>query len=222
MFIEKAAEPIRVNARNTDIFDLFNLREYLGANPYLNSAALVFDLALTGYARPREIEDYLEIIGERYPRLTEIEYASHAELDMDLHLQGWSVTEQKENDFMRIAIESLHLRTTREVIYSVWDWFEAIQRSARANAHQSSYDTRAKLSALEEGKPFSEGLRSSHGAYKPQGKAQNCPSDNLWRVAPRNRIRGTAPYFKKRFPQVDDFSGKKKSWSKDKSEITPS
>ena len=46
MLTEKAAEPIRVNARNTDIFDLFNVREYLGANPYLNRAALVFDLAI--------------------------------------------------------------------------------------------------------------------------------------------------------------------------------
>jgi cyanophycin synthetase len=153
MFSE-IAEPIRINARNTDVFDLFNVREYLGANPYLNSAALVFDLALTGAERPREIEDYLEILGERYPRLTEIEYNSHAELlartiaevnklDMDLHLQGWSITELEENDFSRIAIESLHLRTTREVIYSVWDWFEAIER-------QENFDIGTKIDSLQQ------------------------------------------------------------------------
>ncbi|GAB4528097.1 MAG: hypothetical protein Tsb0014_09200 [Pleurocapsa sp.] len=154
MLSEKSAEPIRVNARNTDIFDLFNVREYLGANPYLNRAALVFDLALTGYDRPREIADYLEVVGDRYPRLTETDYASHAELfartvaevnklDMDLHLQGWSVTEKEEQDFSRIAIESLHLRTTREVIYSVWDWFEAINR-------QDDFDIAAQIDSLQQ------------------------------------------------------------------------
>ena len=144
--------PVRVNARDSDIFDLFNVREYLGPNPYLNRAALVFELALTGYDRPLPISDYLAVLGDRYPRLTEREYASHAELfastasivnklDMDLHLQGWSVQQQEltlpsvtqpttpqQSQSAKIAIESLHLRTTREVIYTVWDWFEAIAR----------------------------------------------------------------------------------------------
>ena len=63
------------------IFSIYLTSErYLGANPYLNRAALVFELALTGYDRPLPIEDYLAVIGDRYPRLTEIEYASHAEL----------------------------------------------------------------------------------------------------------------------------------------------
>ena len=133
----KIEQAVRVNARNTDIFDLFNVKEYLGSNPYLNKASLVFELALTGYDRPLPISDYLAVLGDRYPRLTEIEYASHAELfastasvvnklDMNLHLQGWSVQQQSES--AKIAIESLHLRTTREVIYTVWDWFEAIAR----------------------------------------------------------------------------------------------
>ena len=143
--------PVRVNARDSDIFDLFNVREYLGPNPYLNRAALVFELALTGYDRPLPISDYLAVLGDRYPRLTEREYTSHAELfastasivnklDMDLHLQGWSVQQQEltlpsvtqpspqQSQSAKIAIESLHLRTTREVIYTVWDWFEAIAR----------------------------------------------------------------------------------------------
>ena len=144
--------PVRVNARDSDIFDLFNVREYLGPNPYLNRTSLVFELTLTGYDRPLPISDYLAVLGDRYPRLTEREYASHAELfaitasivnklDMDLHLQGWSVQQQEltlpsatqpsspqQSQSAKIAIESLHLRTTREVIYTVWDWFEAIAR----------------------------------------------------------------------------------------------
>ena len=153
MLIDQEEKPIRVNARNTDIFDLFNIREYIGPNPYLNRASLVFELALTGYDRPLPISDYLAVVGERYPRLTEIEYASHAELfantasmvnklDMDLHLQSWTVQQNgnltlppqigqpspQESEITKIAIESLHLRTTREVIYTVWDWFEAIAR----------------------------------------------------------------------------------------------
>ena len=147
--IDSIDSPVRVNARDSDIFDLFNVREYLGPNPYLNRASLVFELALTGYDRPLPISDYLAVLGDRYPRLTEREYASHAELfaitasivnklDMDLHLQGWSVQQQELTlpsvtqphlqTSAKIAIESLHLRTTREVIYTVWDWFEAIAR----------------------------------------------------------------------------------------------
>lgn len=152
MLMDKVDRLVRVNARNTDVFDLFNFQEYLGPNPYLNRASLVFELALTGCDRPLPISDYLAVLGERYPRLTEKEYASHAELfantasvvnklDMDLHLQGWSVQQQgdltlrpvaqpypQESESAKIAIEALHLRTTRQVIYTVWDWFEAIAR----------------------------------------------------------------------------------------------
>lgn len=137
--LSETAESIRVNARDTDIFDLFNVKQYIGANPYLNKAALVFDFALTGYDQPLAIEEYLDVIGDRYPRIAEEEYTTHSQLfartvaeinqlEMDLHLQGWSVTEQTDKAYSRIAIESLHLRTTKEVIYCVWDWFEAIDR----------------------------------------------------------------------------------------------
>jgi cyanophycin synthetase len=133
MLIEQNAEPIRVNARTTDVFDIFNLRQYVGANPYLNKAALVFDFAFTGYAQPLSIEDYLVVVGDRYSHWQERDYQSHAELftctvaevnklEMDLHLDGWSIKPQE--DYHRVGIESLHQRTTREVIYCVWDWFE--------------------------------------------------------------------------------------------------
>jgi len=137
MLAEQVDSSVRVNARDSDIFDLFDIREYLGANPYLNKPSLVFEFALAGQDRPLPIAEYLAVIGDRYPRLTETKYTSHAELfastasivnrlDMDLHFQASSV--QQESESAKIAIESLHLRTTREVVYTVWDWFEAIER----------------------------------------------------------------------------------------------
>ena len=42
------APVVRLNARDTDAFDLGNLTFFPGPNLYLPRAALVFDLALTG------------------------------------------------------------------------------------------------------------------------------------------------------------------------------
>jgi cyanophycin synthetase len=128
-------EVIRVNARKTDAFDIFNFKFYIGANPYLNTRSLIFDFALTGNSEPLPIEDYLSVISDRYPHLGEETYESYAhlfartvaevsKLDMDLHLDNWSV--QTYDDYARIAVRSLHEGTTREIVYFVWDWFEAI------------------------------------------------------------------------------------------------
>ena len=127
----------RVNARKTDIFDVFNIRYYEGPNPYLAAGALVFDLALTGYAELLPIEEYLSAICERYPHLADESYDSYAhlfartvtevsKLDMDLHFHRWSVKSFPR--FNRVAVECLHARTCRSVVYTVWDWFEAIGR----------------------------------------------------------------------------------------------
>lgn len=128
---------IRVNARSTDVFDIFNIKHYVGPNPYLESGALVFDLALTEYKQPLPLEDYISKIGDRYPQL-QTDYPSHAhllartiaevgKLDMGLHLQRWNL--KYSPDYVTIAIQSLHGRTTRSVVYFVWDWFEAITRN---------------------------------------------------------------------------------------------
>jgi cyanophycin synthetase len=127
----------RVNARKTDVFDVFNSRFYEGPNPYLETAAFVFNFALTGYADPPAIDEYLAVVGERYPHLTEESYGSHAHLfartvaevnrlDMDLHFHHWRVYPSPKFDC--IAVEGLHARTCRSVVYTVWDWFEAIAR----------------------------------------------------------------------------------------------
>ncbi|MCC5628367.1 acetate--CoA ligase family protein [Nostoc sphaeroides CHAB 2801] len=135
MVLQKSSDLVRINARRTDVFDIFNFKHYIGPNPYLDIGALVFDFALVESRKPLPIEDYIARIGDRYPNLGSQSYESYAhlfaqvvsevgKLDMDLHLNRWSV--KPYPDLVRISVQSLHERTTREVAYFVWDWFEAI------------------------------------------------------------------------------------------------
>ncbi|GAP97928.1 ATP-binding protein [Leptolyngbya sp. NIES-2104] len=135
MVVEQFSEVSRVNARKTDVFDVFNIRYYTGANPHLPTAATVFDFAQLGNQDPLPLKNYVEVIGDRYPHFHEIDFKSHADLfaqtvaqvsqlDMDLHLHQWSLKPYPKFD--RIAFETLHARTSREIIFAVWDWFEAI------------------------------------------------------------------------------------------------
>ncbi len=135
MVRETSTDATRVNARKTDVFDVFNFKHYMGPNLYLDTAALVFDFALIEYNRPLPIDDYVSVIGGRYPNLRSAAGESYAhlfaqtvsevgKLDMDLHLNRWSV--KPYQDFTRISVQSLHERTTRAVVFFVWDWFEAI------------------------------------------------------------------------------------------------
>jgi cyanophycin synthetase len=128
-------DSIRVNARDTDVFDIFDFKYYIGLNPYLNTRALVFNLALTDYRELLAIDDYISIISKRYPHLQEEKYESHAhlfartvaevgKLDMGLYFKEWSVT--KYHRYFKIAVESLHAPTAKGVVFFVWDWFEAI------------------------------------------------------------------------------------------------
>lgn len=137
MVRETGTDTFRVNARKTDAFDLFNFKHYIGPNPYLEMGALVFDFALTEYVQPLPIEDYVSVIGARYPHLRDETYESHAhlfartvsevgKLDMGLHLNRWSLKVQP--NFVTISTQSLHARTSRSVVYFVWDWFEAINQ----------------------------------------------------------------------------------------------
>ena len=217
MLIDQVDRPIRVNARNTDVFDLFNIREYIGANPYLNRASLVFEFALTEYDRPLSISDYLTVLGERYPRLIEREYASHAELfantasmvnklDMDLHLQSWSVQQQSES--AKIALESLHLRTTREVIYTVWDWFEAIARG-------EDFDIASQIDSLQQ--VFRNSVYGGPTVYAllRSANAKEIPSFYLWDESlmqygyGKKQIRGVATTFDTDSHLDSDFTTQK-------------
>lgn len=135
MVPSRSSDTVRVNARETDAFDIFNFKHYVGPNPYLNTGALVFDFVLTENWRPLPIEDYVSVVGDRYPQLSHQTYESYAQLfartvsevgklDMDLHLERWSIKPYRQR--VRIAVQSLHEATTRAVVYFVWDWFEAI------------------------------------------------------------------------------------------------
>jgi cyanophycin synthetase len=137
MILDISTDTPRVNARTTDAFDIFNIKHYVGPNPYLETSALVFDFALTGYLEPRPIEEYAAIISERFPHLNNQTYSSYAylfaqtvsevgKLDMGLHLERWNLKPFPGKDFIRISVQTLHARTQRSIIYAVWDWFEAI------------------------------------------------------------------------------------------------
>ncbi|NJP12637.1 MAG: cyanophycin synthetase [Leptolyngbyaceae cyanobacterium RU_5_1] len=151
MVLNEVLETLRVNARPTDAFDIYNLRHFGGPNLYLNRAASVFDFALTKGNQPAALEDYISVIGQRYPHLHDEQYESHAQLfarvvsevsqlDMGLHLDGWSI--HPDQQCTRIAVQSLHHRTAREVIYGVWDWFEAITK-------HRSFDMDAQIEILQ-------------------------------------------------------------------------
>ena len=140
MVQQKSNGLVRINARKTDVFDIFNFKHYLGPNPYLDTGALVFDFAIIESRQALPIEDYIARIGDRYPHLGEQTYESHAhlfakvasevgKLDMGLHLNRWNV--KPDADYARLSIESLHERTTRAVVYLVWDWFEAINQDKK-------------------------------------------------------------------------------------------
>jgi cyanophycin synthetase len=137
MVMELNTDALRINARKSDAFDIFNIKHYIGPNPFLNTSALVFDFSLTGFLEPQPLEHYLSVISKRYPHLGEETYESYAQLfaktvsevgnlDIGLHLNRWSLKPDKNH--VKISIQSLHARTKRSVIYAVWDWFEAINQ----------------------------------------------------------------------------------------------
>lgn len=135
MVQQQLIDTVRVNARKTDAFDIFNLKHYIGPNPYLETGALVFDFALTGHLSPRPIEEYISAISDRYPHLRDETSESYAhlfartvsevgKLDMGLHLNRLNL--KQHPNYFTIAAQSVHFRTSRAVVYCVWDWFEAI------------------------------------------------------------------------------------------------
>src|SRR5579883_1209790 len=145
MVLDQSVDMGRVNARVTDAFDIFNLRYYIGPNPYLETAAVAFDFALVSENPPLPLDDYVTVIADYYPHLGEETYTSYGhlfartvaevnQLGMDLHLTQWSVqaeVEETAKKHAKVAVQSLHGRTSRAIVYTVWDWFEAITRDRR-------------------------------------------------------------------------------------------
>lgn len=156
MVQDRITDAVRINARKTDAFDVFKFQHYIGPNPYLDTGALVFDIALTTSGRSLPIEDYVKEISDRYPHVRDETYDSHAhlfartvaevgKLDMGLHLNRWSV--KPYENYATCAVQSLHERTSRGVLYFVWDWFEAITQGKDIEFEQlSTLQNRFRLS----------------------------------------------------------------------------
>ncbi len=210
-------DTLRINARKTDAFDIFNIRHYIGANPYLDTAALVFDCALTGHLPSRSLDDYVAIVSDRYPHLRDKTYESYAhlfaqtvsevgKLDIDLHLNRWSIKTYPE--FARIAIQTLHARTTRSVIYCVWDWFEAITQ-------QQDFPFEVQIKELQDS--FNQSVYGGPTVYALLRTAYNkgIPTFYLWDEGlmqygyGKKQIRGVATTFNSDSHLDSDFATRK-------------
>ncbi len=217
MVVDRVSEVSRVNARKTDAFDIFNIRYYMGANPYLSTAATMFDFAQTENQSALPLEKYVEVICDRYPHFRDITFTSHADLfaqtvaqvsqlDMDLHLQQWSLKAYPKFD--RIAIETLHARTSREIVFSVWDWFEAITqgRSFEISDHIEMLQAQFRRSVY--GGPTVYALLKS-------AQSQGIPTFYLWDEGlmqygyGRKHVRGIATTFDGDSHLDSDFTTRK-------------
>lgn len=202
MVQDRITDAVRINARKTDAFDVFKFKHYIGPNPYLDTGALVFDFALTTTGRALVIEDYVKEISDRYPHLRDETYDSYAhlfartvaevgKLDMGLHLDRWSV--KPYENYATCAVQSLHERTTRGVLYFVWDWFEAITQDEDIDFEQlSTLQNRFRLSVYG-GPTVYALLRTAH--------KKGIPAFYLWEEGlvqygyGKKQIRGVATTF---------------------------
>ncbi len=148
---DELAPVVRLNARTTDAFDIFNCRFFAGPSLYLDRSAIVFDLALTGRPRPTPVERYVAAVAEVYPELADARFADHAalvaglvlaasRLDMGLELHRSAVFPRERST--RIAVQALDRRTHHRVVYFVWDWLEAIGNGQR-------FDRAARMAELQ-------------------------------------------------------------------------
>ncbi|EFA69854.1 cyanophycin synthetase [Cylindrospermopsis raciborskii S07] len=135
--VREQTTDLHVNTRKTDVFDIFNFKYYIGPNPYLDTAAIVFDFALTEHQDPLPMEDYVHTISDFYPQLAEQTYELYADLfarvvsevnklDISLYFNLYSINSY--DSYVKIAIQALHEHTAKSVVYLVWDWFENISK----------------------------------------------------------------------------------------------
>ncbi|MEN9278215.1 MAG: hypothetical protein Q6K92_07405, partial [Thermostichus sp. DG_1_5_bins_95] len=203
MVLHPAAGTPRINARELDAFDIFNFKHYLGPNPYLNSAAFTFDFTLTYSPQPLPIESYLAEVGQHLPQLRGETYLSYAHLfahlvaevnrlQMGLHLYRWSFRLFPE--YVRIAVQTLHGRTTRAAVYLAWDWLEAITQG-------QAFDFEGELRRLQQ--MFRESVYGGPTVYALLRAAheRGIPTYYLWDEGVmqygygRQQVRGVATTF---------------------------
>jgi cyanophycin synthetase len=217
MVSDSPINPSPVNARSTDVFDLFRFQFYPGPNPYLNRGAMVFNFALTGYGEPLPLETYLDVISQRYPQLRQQAVESYAalfahtvvevgKLDMDLHLHQYELQPSRKS--VKIAVEALHEATSYGVAYAVWDWLEAITQ-------ERPYDLEATIEQLQRrfrrsvygGPTVYALLRSAHQKQIP---AFYLPDEGLMQYGyGRNQVRGIATTFHTDSHLDSDFTTRK-------------
>jgi cyanophycin synthetase len=151
MQVVARGEAVRVNAKLTDCFDVFDLHHCVGPNPWLGCPALVFDLAVTGDPAPLPVPALRAAVAARFPELSRGDCPDYAtlfartvvaagQLDMGLGLERYSL--QPVKDFHRIAVETLHSPTQWDAVFLVWDWFEALSQ-------QQPFDLAGPLRALQ-------------------------------------------------------------------------
>lgn len=217
MVLDQSIDIIPVNARASDLFDLFDFKHYGGPNPYLERGAFVFDFALTGHGETLPLEDYTAAIVQVYPQIQD-SYDSYAHLfartavevgrlDMDLHCQHWSVRSIAPNAY-RLAIESIHESTSYGVAYAVWDWFEAINRgqSFRIEQQIELLQTRFRRSVYG-GPTVYALLRSAHAKGIPTFYLAD---EGLMQYGyGRRQVRGVATTFNRDSHIDSDFTTRK-------------
>ncbi len=208
---------VRINARPNDVLDIFNLKHYSGANPYLDSPAVTYDISLTQERDPLPIEAYVSSIGHRFPHLRRNHYFSIAhlfgqvvaevnQLDMDLPLERWVL--KLYPDLVRIANQTLHGKTTRAVVYCVWDWFEAI-------AQGELFDIDARIVGLQQ--MFRASVYGGPTVYALLKTAQDrgIPTQYLWNENlvqygyGRRQVRGAGTTFDRDSHLDSDFTTRK-------------
>jgi len=134
-----------VSKKRAETFDIFNIKEYEGPNPYLNTRAVVFDFAFFSDAKPLSIEDYLYEMGDYLPQLRGLKVKSYtdmlaqsmsevSQLEMGLYPERFSIKSEEKK--FTIALQSIHHETTIGVIDLVWDCLEAITRDEDFEFHQ--------------------------------------------------------------------------------------
>ena len=203
MILDTGTEAPRINARQNDAFDIFNLKHYIGPNPYLETAAIVFDFALTGHLQPLPLAQYVSQIGQYYPHIGDEAYDSIVyllartivevgKLDMDLYLEQWNLT--PDQDFVRVSVQTIHGRSQRAVIYTVWDWFEAITQG-------EEFNLAARVEEIQE--IFRRSVYGGPTVYTLLRTAheKNIPTFYLWNEGlmqygyGKNQVRGIATTF---------------------------
>lgn len=209
----------RTNAKDSDAFDVYNLRHYVGPNPDLACEALAFDFAFTGDPDPMPLSDLHSAVSEKIPELAAVEFERYDmlfghvvsvinRLDLNLHMHNWEVNDK--GDFSRIAFQVIHKTTSWKVVYFVWDWFEYI---CDPDNNEFDYDT--QFEQLQES--FSRsvfGGPTSYSLIKAAAK-KGIPVTYLWDEGlfqygyGKNMIRGIATTFDSDSHVDSDFTCRK-------------